>query len=60
MRLTGEPPGWYGVQQARLCAGTALTGEPLPAVRRIGDRVRAGTWSEDGWFEVGPGTGQTP
>lgn len=31
---------------------TALTGEPLPSVRRVGDRVRAGTWSEDGLFEV--------
>lgn len=31
---------------------TALTGEPLPVVRRPGDRVRAGTFSEDGSFEV--------
>lgn len=31
---------------------TALTGEPLPVVRRAGDLVRAGTWSEDGLFEV--------
>lgn len=31
---------------------TALTGEPLPVVRRVGDLVRAGTWSEDGMFEV--------
>lgn len=31
---------------------TALTGEPLPVVRRAGDRVRAGTFSEDGSFEV--------
>ncbi|MGJ8638512.1 MAG: heavy metal translocating P-type ATPase [Opitutaceae bacterium] len=31
---------------------TALTGEPLPVVRRVGDRVRAGTWSVDGAFEV--------
>jgi heavy metal translocating P-type ATPase len=31
---------------------TALTGEPLPVVRRAGDRVRAGTWSEDGAFEL--------
>ena len=31
---------------------TALTGEPLPVVRHVGDVVRAGTWSEDGSFEV--------
>jgi Cu+-exporting ATPase len=31
---------------------TALTGEPVPVVRHVGDRVRAGTWSEDGVFEV--------
>ena len=31
---------------------TSLTGEPLPVVRRTGDRVRAGTYSEDGSFEV--------
>jgi heavy metal translocating P-type ATPase len=31
---------------------TSLTGEPLPVVRRAGDRVRAGTFSEDGSFEV--------
>jgi len=31
---------------------TALTGEPLPVVRRAGDPVRAGTYSEDGSFEV--------
>ncbi|MGB0258142.1 MAG: heavy metal translocating P-type ATPase [Coraliomargarita sp.] len=31
---------------------TALTGEPLPVVRHVGDLVRAGTWSEDGRFEV--------
>lgn len=31
---------------------TALTGEPLPVVRHAGDVVRAGTWSEDGSFEV--------
>jgi len=31
---------------------TALTGEPLPVVRRPGDRVRAGTFSEDGSFDV--------
>lgn len=31
---------------------TALTGEPLPVVRRAGDRVRAGTWSVDGAFEL--------
>ncbi|MFP4068854.1 MAG: heavy metal translocating P-type ATPase [Opitutales bacterium] len=31
---------------------TALTGEPLPVVRRAGDAVRAGTWSEDGLFTV--------
>ncbi|MGC6423378.1 MAG: heavy metal translocating P-type ATPase [Lentimonas sp.] len=30
----------------------ALTGEPLPVVRRVGDRVRAGTWSVDGVFEL--------
>lgn len=31
---------------------TALTGEPLPVVRRVGDSVRAGTWSVDGAFEL--------
>ncbi len=31
---------------------TALTGDPLPVVRHVGDRVRAGTWSEDGAFEI--------
>ena len=31
---------------------TALTGEPLPVVRRAGDRVRAGAWSVDSRFEV--------
>ncbi len=31
---------------------TALTGEPLPVVRRPGDRVRAGTWSVDSRFVV--------
>lgn len=31
---------------------TALTGEPVPVVRHVGDRVRAGTWSVDGVFEV--------
>lgn len=31
---------------------TALTGEPLPVVRHVGDVVRAGTWSEDGLFEI--------
>ncbi|PXA05022.1 cation-transporting P-type ATPase [Coraliomargarita sinensis] len=31
---------------------TSLTGEPLPVVRRVGDPVRAGTFSEDGSFEV--------
>jgi heavy metal translocating P-type ATPase len=31
---------------------TALTGEPLPVVRRCGDVVRAGTYSEDGAFTV--------
>jgi cation transport ATPase len=30
----------------------ALTGEPLPVVRRVGDRVRAGTWAVDSCFEV--------
>jgi heavy metal translocating P-type ATPase len=29
---------------------TALTGEPLPVVRRPGDRVRAGTWALDSRF----------
>ncbi|MEO0508738.1 MAG: heavy metal translocating P-type ATPase [Verrucomicrobiota bacterium] len=38
---------------------TALTGEPLPVVRSVGDRVRAGTFSEDGSFlvEVEAGAG---
>jgi Cu+-exporting ATPase len=31
---------------------TAMTGEPLPVVRRVGDWVKAGTWSMDGDFEV--------
>ncbi|MEN8734115.1 MAG: heavy metal translocating P-type ATPase [Lentimonas sp.] len=31
---------------------TALTGEPLPVVRHAGDRVRAGSWSVDGAFEL--------
>jgi heavy metal translocating P-type ATPase len=31
---------------------TALTGEPLPVVRHVGDRVRAGTWSVDGAFDL--------
>lgn len=31
---------------------TALTGEPMPVVRRRGDAVRAGTWSVDGTFQV--------
>ncbi|HKK19635.1 MAG TPA: HAD-IC family P-type ATPase, partial [Opitutales bacterium] len=31
---------------------TSLTGEPMPVVRRAGDSVRAGTFSEDGTFEV--------
>lgn len=30
----------------------ALSGEPLPIVRRAGDRVRAGTQSVDGAFEI--------
>lgn len=30
---------------------TALTGEPLPVVRRPGERVRAGTWAVDSRFE---------
>lgn len=31
---------------------TSLTGEPLPVVRHPGDPVRAGTFSEDGSFDV--------
>ena len=31
---------------------TALTGEPLPVVRRVGDRVRAGAWAVDSRFEL--------
>lgn len=31
---------------------TALTGEPLPVVRREGQRLRAGTWSEDAVFDL--------
>ena len=31
---------------------TALTGEPLPVVRRAGDRVRAGAWAVDSRFEL--------
>lgn len=31
---------------------TPLTGEPMPVVRHAGDRVRAGSYSEDGLFVV--------
>lgn len=31
---------------------SALSGEPLPIVRRVGDRLRAGTHALDGAFEV--------
>ena len=31
---------------------TALTGIPLPVVRRAGDRVRAGAWAVDSRFEI--------
>lgn len=31
---------------------TALTGEPLPVVRRAGDLVRAGAWAVDSRFEI--------
>lgn len=33
---------------------TAMTGEPLPVVRRVGDRLLAGTYSVDGRFELKP------
>lgn len=51
-------PGAPFTLDGRVVAGvgfireTALTGEPFPVVRRSGDFVRAGTWSEDALFEV--------
>lgn len=38
--------GWI-VEGVGYVEETALTGEPLPVVRRPGDRVRAGTWAVD-------------
>lgn len=50
----GEPFTVDGVLTAGVgyVRETALTGEPLPVVRRVGDFVRAGTWSVDGAFEL--------
>ncbi len=50
----GEPFTLDGVVRSGVgfVRETSLTGEPLPVVRRKGDRVRAGTYSEDGSFEV--------
>lgn len=50
----GGPFGLDGVVRSGVgyVRETALTGEPLPVVRRPGDRVRAGTFSEDGSFDV--------
>ncbi|MDQ8194201.1 heavy metal translocating P-type ATPase [Coraliomargarita sp. SDUM461004] len=51
-------PGAAFTLDGIICSGvgyvqeTALTGEPLPVVRRVGDRVRAGTWAVDSSFEV--------
>ena len=46
--------------QAFVCE-TPLTGEPFPIVRRAGDAVYAGSYSEDGELEIAatvPGTGR--
>lgn len=56
-RVRVEPGGAFTVDGViRAGVGyvqeTALTGEPLPVVRRPGDRVRAGTWAVDSAFEV--------
>jgi heavy metal translocating P-type ATPase len=54
-KIKVEPGGAFSVD-GRILEGvgyvqeTALTGEPLPVVRRPGDRVRAGTWSVDSRF----------
>ncbi|WPJ95717.1 HAD-IC family P-type ATPase [Coraliomargarita algicola] len=51
-------PGAAFTLDGVICSGvgyvqeTALTGEPLPVVRRMGDRVRAGTWAVDSRFEM--------
>lgn len=51
-------PGAAFTLDGVICSGvgyvqeTALTGEPLPVVRRVGDRVRAGTWAVDSRFEM--------
>ena len=50
----GEPFTVDGVVAAGtgFVSETALTGEPTPVVRHPGERVRAGTWSVDGRFDV--------
>jgi heavy metal translocating P-type ATPase len=56
-RVRVEPGGAFTVDGVILSGvgyvqETALTGEPLPVVRHVGDRVRAGTWAVDSRFEV--------
>lgn len=55
-RIRVEPGGAFTldgviVSGVGYVQATALTGEPLPVVRRPGDRVRAGTWAIDSRFE---------
>lgn len=56
-RVRVEPGGAFTVDGTILSGvgyvqETALTGEPMPVVRHVGDRVRAGTWAVDSRFEV--------
>ena len=46
----GEPVPVDGriLEGASYLRETPLTGEPFPVVRRVGDRVLAGSWAEDG------------
>lgn len=61
--LAGEPipiDGRIVAGQAFVCE-TPLTGEPFPVVRRAGDAVWAGSYSEDGELRLAataPGTGR--
>lgn len=50
----GEPFSVDGVlvEGVGFVRETALSGEPSAVVKRLGDAVRAGTWSEDGVFTV--------
>jgi len=52
--LPGEPIPVDGeiLRGQAYVAETPLTGEPFPVVRRAGDRVLAGSYSEDGELEV--------